>query len=62
MLVSALSFSAGYAVGKESGRVEGMSGLGQNGTGERGRDAIKGGLGLRRLRWSSGSVAAAVGA
>jgi hypothetical protein len=62
VLVSALSFSAGYAVGKESGRFEGLSGLGQDGTGEPGRDAIKGGLGLRRLRWSSGSVAAAVGA
>jgi len=62
VLVSALSFSAGYAVGKESGRFEGMSGLGQNGTGERGREALKGGLGLRRLRWSSGTVVAAVGA
>jgi len=62
VLVSALSFSAGYGIGKESGRFEGLSGLGHNGTGGRGREALKGGMGLRRLRWSSGSVAAAVGA
>jgi len=62
VLVSALSFSAGYAVGKDSGRFEAFSGLGQNETGERSREALKGGLGLRRLRWSSGTVAAAVGA
>jgi hypothetical protein len=54
VLVSALSFSAGYVVGKEAGRAEL---LGEVGSGVReagracGRDAIEGaGRGLRRLR------------
>lgn len=56
VLVSALSFSAGYAVGKEIGRLETTTGLGQVGAGECGKEALKGGLGLRR--WSSEGVAA----
>jgi hypothetical protein len=54
VLVSAISFSAGYVVGKETGRAEV---LGEVGSGVReagracGRDAIEGaGRGLRRLR------------
>jgi len=54
VLVSAISFSAGYVVGKETGRAEV---LGEVGSGVReagracGRDAIEGaGRGLRKLR------------
>lgn len=60
VLVSALSFSAGYVVGKEAGRLESATRLGQGGAGECGKEALRGGLGLRR--WSGSSVAAAVGA
>jgi hypothetical protein len=54
VLVSALSFSAGYVVGKEAGHYEAVTGLGQSG------GKVKGSLGLRR--WGGGSVASAVGA
>lgn len=60
VLVSALSFSAGYAVGKEAGRLESAASLGNGGAVESGKEALKGGLGLRR--WSGGSVVSAVGA
>jgi len=60
VLVSALSFSAGYVVGKEAGRLESATRLGQGGAGECGKEALRGGLGLKR--WSGSSVAAAVGA
>jgi len=53
VLVSALSFSAGYVVGKEAGHAEAMGKLGAVG-GEAGRcgKEAAGGIGLRRLRWS----------
>lgn len=56
LVFSALSFSAGYAWGKEVGRFEGDLGLGG---GSCGREAMRG-SGLRRLRWSttSSSIAA----
>jgi hypothetical protein len=60
VLVSALSFSAGYVVGKEAGHAEAMGQLGGI-TGETrtcSKEAASGigrGLGLRRLRWSGGS-------
>lgn len=59
VLVSALSFSAGYVVGKESGHAEAMGQLGSAG-GEAGscarEAASKGsGLGLRKLRWTGGA-------
>jgi hypothetical protein len=65
VLVSALSFSAGYVLGREVGRAEaGSSGMldiggisaggsssgGNTGSGACGGEAVKG---LRRLRWSS---------
>jgi hypothetical protein len=61
VLVSALSFSAGYVVGKETGHAEAMSKFGAAGTdaGRCGREAaagIKGtGFGLRELRWTGGA-------
>lgn len=60
VLVSALSFSAGYVVGKEAGRAE-VLGVGANGTTEGGRcggEVVRSGLGLKRLRW--GGAAASV--
>ncbi|KAF2253429.1 hypothetical protein BU26DRAFT_222683 [Trematosphaeria pertusa] len=61
VLMSALSFSAGYVVGKEAGHAEAMGQIGAVGS-EAGRcskeaaTGLKGaGLGLRRLRWSGGS-------
>ncbi|KAI9819633.1 MAG: hypothetical protein M1827_007083 [Pycnora praestabilis] len=55
VLVSAISFSAGYAMGKEAGRAEvGMIGVGED-VGNCGKEAMKGGL--RRLRWGSGGAA-----
>jgi len=61
VLVSALSFSAGYVVGKEAGHTEAMSQLGSVGgdAGRCGKEAASGlrgaGMGLRRLRWTGGS-------
>ena len=61
VLVSALSFSAGYVVGKEAGHAEALGQIGAAG-GEAGRCSkeaaagMKGaGIGLRRLRWTGGS-------
>ncbi|KAF2705229.1 hypothetical protein K504DRAFT_471718 [Pleomassaria siparia CBS 279.74] len=51
VLVSALSFSAGYVVGKETGHAEAMGKLGSAGS-EAGRCGKEAGMGLRRLRWS----------
>lgn len=61
VLVSALSFSAGYVVGKESGHAEAISQIGSVGeAGRCGKEASSGlrgaGMGLRRLRWTGGSV------
>jgi len=61
VLVSALSFSAGYVVGKESGHAEAMGQLGSAGSeaGRCGKEAASGlrgaGIGLKRLRWAGGS-------
>ncbi|KAF2791547.1 hypothetical protein K505DRAFT_351205 [Melanomma pulvis-pyrius CBS 109.77] len=53
VLVSALSFSAGYVVGKEAGQAEAMGKMGAVGSeaGRCGKEATSG-MGLRRLRWS----------
>lgn len=59
VLVSALSFSAGYVVGNEAGYAEAMGQMGavSGETGNCGKEAIRGtGLGLRRLRWAGGAV------
>jgi hypothetical protein len=61
VLVSALSFSAGYVVGKESAHAEAMGQLGAAGSdaGTCAREAASGakgtGLGLRKLRWTGGA-------
>ncbi|KAL5121392.1 hypothetical protein ACEQ8H_000860 [Pleosporales sp. CAS-2024a] len=61
VLVSALSFSAGYVVGKESSHAEAMAQMGAAGAeaGSCAREAassVKGtGLGLRKLRWAGGA-------
>lgn len=62
VLVSAISFSAGYVYGKEVGRAEarGLTDLGSGirDAGRCGRDMIleHGGNGLKRLRWSTGAT------
>jgi hypothetical protein len=61
VLVSALSFSAGYVVGKETGHAEAMGQIGAAGAeaGSCAREAASGakgtGLGLRKLRWTGGA-------
>lgn len=57
LVFSAISFSAGYAWGREVGRIEGEFGLTGAGAGAGcGQEAMRGsGTGLRRLRWSSGT-------
>jgi hypothetical protein len=61
VLVSALSFSAGYVVGKEAGHAEAIGQIGAAGgeVGRCGKEATSGmkgaGIGLRRLRWTGGS-------
>ncbi|KIX01237.1 uncharacterized protein Z518_08962 [Rhinocladiella mackenziei CBS 650.93] len=51
LVFSAISFSAGYAWGREVGRLEGEMGIT---SGNCGREALRGsGSSLRRLRWSS---------
>jgi hypothetical protein len=61
VLVSAISFSAGYVVGKETGHAEAMGQLGAAGAeaGSCAREAASGvkgtGLGLRKLRWTGGA-------
>jgi len=61
VLVSALSFSAGYVVGKEAGHAEALGQIGAAGSeaGRCGKEATAGmkgaGSGLRRLRWTGGS-------
>ncbi|KAF2627873.1 hypothetical protein BU25DRAFT_45809 [Macroventuria anomochaeta] len=59
VLVSALSFSAGYVVGNEAGYAEAVGQMGVVGSegGSCGKEAVRGtGLGLRRLRWTGGAV------
>lgn len=59
VLVSALSFSAGYKVGKETARFDAGLGVGE---GEGcAKEAGRTGMGLRRLRWG-GAAASAVSA
>lgn len=68
VLFSAISFSAGYVIGREVGRMEASTGVGSvmgdgNFSGGRtsaacGQEAIKGGL--KRLRWSSGAAGSGV--
>jgi hypothetical protein len=54
LVFSAISFSAGYAWGREVGRIEGEMGLPG---GSCGQEAMKSsGSGLRRLRWSSATT------
>ncbi len=63
VLVSALSFSAGYAVGREAGAVEAGSGwaaAGGEGVRGCGKEVGRSGLGLRRLRWGGGAGAVRV--
>ncbi|KAF2831529.1 hypothetical protein CC86DRAFT_140432 [Ophiobolus disseminans] len=61
VLVSALSFSAGYVVGKEAGHAEAMGQLGSASSeaGSCAREVASGakgtGLGLRKLRWTGGA-------
>jgi hypothetical protein len=61
VLVSALSFSAGYVVGKETGHAEAMGQLGSVGSeaGSCSKEAAsrlgRAGLGLRKLRWTGGA-------
>jgi hypothetical protein len=51
LVFSAISFSAGYAWGREVGRIEGEIGVAG---GSCGREALRGtGSQLRRLRWAS---------
>jgi hypothetical protein len=55
VLVSALSFSAGYVVGKESGHAEAMGQVGAGGSCAKEVASSRGtGLGLRKLRWTGG--------
>lgn len=54
LVFSAISFSAGYAWGREVGRIEGEMGLPGSGCGQ---EAIKSsGSGLRRLRWTTSAA------
>jgi hypothetical protein len=55
IVFSAISFSAGYAWGKEIGRFEGAAGLGAEGA-SCGREVMRSGTGLRRLRWTAGTT------
>jgi hypothetical protein len=55
LVFSAISFSAGYAWGKEVGRFEGAAGMGTEGV-SCGREVMRSGTGLRRLRWTAGST------
>lgn len=61
VLVSALSFSAGYVVGKEAGHAEALGQIGAAGTdaGRCGKEAAAGlkgtGLGLRKQIWTGGA-------
>ncbi|KAI9882019.1 MAG: Delta(24)-sterol C-methyltransferase [Watsoniomyces obsoletus] len=58
VLVSAISFSAGYAMGKEVGRTE-VSVMDWSDEGKScGREAVRG---LRRFRWSTGRTGTVVG-
>jgi hypothetical protein len=53
VLVSVVGFGAGYAIGKEVGRQETLSGLSDNTS--CGKEAVKQVSGIRRFRWGNGS-------
>ena len=55
LVLSAISFSAGYAWGKQVGRIEGATGVGMEGV-TCGREVMRSGTGLRRLRWAAGTA------
>ena len=55
LVFSAISFSAGYAWGKEVGHFEGAAGMGMEGL-SCGREVMRPGTGLRRLRWTAGTT------
>jgi hypothetical protein len=62
VVFSAISFSAGYTMGKEAGRFEtGLTSTGDGATACAG-EAGKSGLGLRKLRWTSVASSVGVGA
>lgn len=61
VVVSALSFSAGYTVGHEAGKLEALDAAGLGPGVAAGKNAARGGMSLRRLRWSS-AASVAVGA
>ena len=55
LVFSAISFSVGYAWGKEVGRFEGSMGVSGEGA-SCGKEAMRGSTGgLRRLRWGTAS-------
>lgn len=55
IVFSAISFSAGYAWGREVGRFEGAAGMGTEGV-SCGREVMRSSTGLRRLRWTTGTT------
>ncbi|GAB7352698.1 hypothetical protein MBLNU459_g3056t1 [Dothideomycetes sp. NU459] len=61
VVLSALSFSAGYSMGKEAGRLEVGAGSAAE-AGSCAREASRTGLGLRKLRFSSVAKSVGVGA
>ncbi|RAH66431.1 uncharacterized protein BO66DRAFT_180501 [Aspergillus aculeatinus CBS 121060] len=65
VLFSAISFSAGYVLGREVGRLEATTGIGAMGDGSGGRvatgcgqEAVRGSL--KRLRWGTGTSASGI--
>jgi hypothetical protein len=55
IVFSVISFSAGYAWGREVGRFEAAAGMSTDGV-SCGREAVRSGTGLRRLRWTAGTT------
>lgn len=61
VVFSAISFSAGYSMGKDAGRFEAMSGTGEGAT-ACAREAGKSGLGFRKSKLFSIASGVGVGA